>query len=62
MDIRSVVVDPDFFGPGVFGGGFGVKKQDIGLDSLGIKNAGGKPKYGVKVILLFLPNGGLVST
>ena len=41
MDVGAVVVDPEFFGPGSFGGGFGVEEDDVGLDALGVEDAGG---------------------
>ena len=41
MHVGAEVVDPEFFGPGGFGGGFGVKEDDVGLNALGVEDAGG---------------------
>jgi len=38
VDVGAVVVDPEFFGPGGFGGGFGVEEDDVGFDVHGCTN------------------------
>lgn len=40
MHIGAEVVDPEFFGPGGFGGGFGVEEDDVGPDTPGVEDAG----------------------
>ena len=42
MDVRPVVVDPDFFGPWVFAGGLAVEEEDIGFDAIGVEDTGGE--------------------
>ena len=53
MQVRSQVVDPELGRPRLFvGGGFAVKKEDVRLHALRVKNAGGQAQQGVDVGLL----------
>ena len=40
VHVGAQVVDPDFLGPGFFAPGFLVEEEHIGLDALGIEDAG----------------------
>jgi hypothetical protein len=40
--VGAEVVDPEGFGPGVRIGGFAVEEEDVGLDALGVEDAGGE--------------------
>ena len=47
MFVGAEVVNPEFFGPGFFvGGGFAIEEEDVGFDSLGVEDAGGKAQEG----------------
>ena len=50
MDIGPEVIIPDLFCPGVFAGRFVFEKNNVRLDSLGIKYAGGQPQDGVQIV------------
>jgi hypothetical protein len=49
MFVGAQIVDPKLLRPGFLGGGFAVEEQDIGLDALGLKDAGGQTKQSVNV-------------
>src|SRR5271166_6174319 len=40
VNVRAVVEDPQLLGPRLLTGGFGVEEQDVGLDALGVEDAG----------------------
>jgi hypothetical protein len=44
VDVGSEVIVPDFLCVSLFAGRFIDKKQDVGLDAVGIENAGRKLK------------------
>ena len=52
-------VDPERGGPRGFAGGFAVEEEDVGFDSLGVEEAGGKAEERVDVAALeeFAANG-----
>ena len=47
MDVGSVVVEPDVFGPGFFSGRFVVEEKDVGFNTVGVEDAGGEAENGV---------------
>jgi hypothetical protein len=49
MDIGTVIIIPDPFCPWVFGGGFGIKENHVGLYAIGIKYAGGQAQGGMQI-------------
>jgi hypothetical protein len=52
VHVRPQVIHPQLLGPGFFLGGFGIEKQHVGFDALGVENAGGQAQQGVDVALL----------
>jgi hypothetical protein len=52
VDVGAEVVDPEGLRPGGGAGRLAVKEQDVGLDSLGVEDAGREPEEGVEVTLL----------
>lgn len=50
-NIGPQVIEPDFFGIALVGFATG-KEQHIGLDTLGIENAGGQTEDGMQVALV----------
>jgi len=52
VQVGAQVVDPELLGPGLFLGGLAVEEEDVGLDSLGVEDAGGQAQEGVDVGLL----------
>jgi hypothetical protein len=49
MDVRSVIVNPNFFCPRLFRRRFCVKEYDVCLYALSIKDTCGKPKNCVQI-------------
>jgi hypothetical protein len=49
MFVRAQVVDPQLFCPRFLGGGFAVEEQNVGLNTLGIEDAGRQTELGVHV-------------
>jgi hypothetical protein len=49
--VGAQVVDPELAGPGLRGGGLAVEEEDVGLDALGVEDAGGQAQEGVDVAL-----------
>ena len=47
--VGAVIVIPNLFGPWLFGGGLVIEKQDVRLDAVGVKDAGGQAQDGVEV-------------
>ena len=41
MLIGAQIVDPQLFCPGFLGCGFAIEKENVGLDALGVEDAGG---------------------
>ena len=52
MFVGAQVVNPELFGPRFFGGGFAVEEEHVGLDALGVEDAGRQTQQGVHVALL----------
>ena len=52
MFVSAKVVNPERVRPRFLGGGFAGEEADVGLDALGVKDAGGKTEQGVNVGLL----------
>ena len=50
--VGTEVVDPEFFRPGGFAGGFAVEEEDVGFDALGVEDAGGQAQQGVDIALM----------
>ena len=50
--VRPKIVDPELVSPGGFAGFFPVEEEDVGLDTLGVEYAGGKPEQCVDVALV----------
>ena len=46
------VVDPELVGPRFLCCGFAVEEEDVGLDALGVEDAGGQTQQGMNVGLL----------
>ncbi len=40
MFVGAKIVDPELFCPSLFGGGFAVEQEDVGLHTLGVEDAG----------------------
>jgi len=47
--IGPEVIDPESLRPGSFAGGLAVEEEDVGLDALGVEDAGGQAQKGVNV-------------
>jgi hypothetical protein len=52
VDVGAQIVDPELSGPGGFRGGFLVEEENVGLDPLSIKQAGGQAQQGVDVAIV----------
>lgn len=52
MLVRPQIVDPEPLGPGGLARLFSVEEEDVGLDALGVKYAGGKSEEGVDVAVV----------
>ena len=52
MHVRPQVVDPQLRRPRLLLGGLGVEEQHVGLDALGVEDAGRQPQQRVHVALL----------
>ena len=52
VDVGTVVVEPDLFCPGPFPTRLAVEEKDVGLNPLGIKDAGRQAQDGVQVAFL----------
>lgn len=57
--VGAEVVDPKRLGPGSFAGGLAVEEEDVGLDALGVEDAGGQAEKGVHIAFVkeFAANG-----
>jgi hypothetical protein len=49
MDVGAVVVVPNLFGPGFFGGGLIIEEEDVGFNALGVEKPGGQAQDGMQV-------------
>jgi hypothetical protein len=49
MFVGAQVVNPKLLCPRFFSGGFAVEEEDVGLDALGVEDAGGQREQGVNV-------------
>ena len=48
VDVGAIVVKPDLFSPRFLTGGVVVEEQHIGLDAVGVEDAGGQAQDGVQ--------------
>jgi len=44
VNVGTEIVDPELLGPRGFRGWFFVEEEDVGLDPLGVEQAGGQPQ------------------
>jgi hypothetical protein len=49
MLVGAEVVDPQGLSPGPFAGRFAIEEEDVGLDALGVEDAGGQAEQRVNV-------------
>jgi hypothetical protein len=49
MFVGAQIVDPELLCPGFLRGGFAVEEEDVGLDALGVEDAGGQTQQGVNI-------------
>jgi hypothetical protein len=52
VEVGAEVVDPEGPGSGGGAGGFAVEEEDVGLDAVGVEDAGGETEQGVDVALV----------
>ena len=50
--VGAEVVDPERLGPWRFAGRLAVEEEDVGLDALGVEDAGGQPQQGMDIAIV----------